>query len=143
MPDDLDITPGLRIPGAELHETASRSSGPGGQHVNKTSTRVTLRWSVEDSDALTSAQRARLRDRLASRLTRRGAIVVHADATRSRTRNRQLARERLASLVRDGLATRRSRRATRPGAAARGRRMDAKSRRGHVKQTRGRVRDDD
>jgi ribosome-associated protein len=104
---------------------------------------VTLRWSVEESGVLSNAQRARLCERLASRLTRRGAIVVHADATRSRSRNRQLARERLASLVRDGLATRRSRRATRPGSAARGRRMDAKRRRGHVKQTRGRVRDHD
>jgi ribosome-associated protein len=143
MAQALPVASGLVIPGREIHESASRAGGPGGQHVNKTSTRVTLRWNVETSEVLSDAQRRRLRRRLASRLTRRGALVVHADATRSRTRNRALARERLAALVREGLATRRPRRATRPGAAARARRVQAKRRRSAIKQRRGRVRDED
>ena len=66
---DLEVRRDLVIPGAELHESASRSGGPGGQHVNKASTRVTLRWNVAASGCLTSAQRARLRRNLAHRPT--------------------------------------------------------------------------
>jgi ribosome-associated protein len=137
---DLIVRRNLVIPAAELRESASRAGGPGGQHVNKTSTRVTLRWSVAESEALTDTQRRRLRERLASRLTRSGELVVHASARRSRARNREQARERLASLVRDGLRVRRTRVATKPGAAARTRRLDAKQRRGALKQGRGRPR---
>lgn len=143
MPLDLDVTAELRIPAAELHETASRARGPGGQHVNKASTRVTLRWNIAESRILSDSQRNRLRRRLASRLTRAGSIVVHADATRSRARNRELARARLAALVREGLATRRARRPTRPGAGAHARRMEAKRRRSRTKEERRRVRPDD
>jgi ribosome-associated protein len=141
--DDLQICPGLRIPGSELTETASRASGPGGQHVNKTNTRVTLRWSVAESEALSAPQRRRLLRRLAPRLTRRQHLVVHASRFRSRARNRQLARERLVELVRDALRTRRARVPTRPSRAARERTRAAKQRRSAVKRTRGRVRGDD
>jgi ribosome-associated protein len=140
---DLQIRPGLSIPGSELVETASRSSGPGGQHVNKTNTRVTLRWSVPESEALSAQQRRRLLRRLAARLTRRLQLVVHAGRFRSRARNRQLARERLAELVRDALRTRRARVPTRPSRAARERTRADKQRRSAVKRGRGRVRGDD
>ncbi len=133
---DLVVRPNLVIPAAELRESASRASGPGGQHVNKTNTRVTLRWNVAESEALTEAQRRRLRERLASRLTRGGELVVHAAARRSRARNREQARERLASLVRDGLRVRRARVATKPGAAARTRAVDAKRRHSALKRSR-------
>ncbi len=133
---DLEVQPGLVIPGAELREAASRSGGPGGQHVNKTSTRVTLRWNPGESSCLSAAQRARLRRKLGPRLTRSGDVVVHARRHRSRARNRALARERLAELVRDALATPRARVATRPSRASRERRLEAKRRRSALKRLR-------
>lgn len=139
---DLRIRADLTLPAAELNETASRSSGPGGQHVNKSNTRVTLRWSVAESEALTPAQRRRLRRRLAGRLTRRDALVVHAGRYRSRARNRELARTRLVELVREALQTRRARVATAPSRAARERTRKDKKRRAALKRTRGRVRQD-
>lgn len=136
MSGDLRISTGLSIPAGELIETASRSGGPGGQHVNKSSTRVTLRWSPAASRALTPAQRARIAARLAGRLTRTGALVVHAGRHRSRARNRELARERLAELVRGALSRRRARVPTRPGAGPRERRLAEKRQRAAVKRTR-------
>lgn len=136
---DLEVRPGLVIPGDELFETASRSSGPGGQHVNTSSTRVTLRWSPVDSAALDEARRRRLCERLAGRLTRAGNLVVHAQGSRSRARNREQARQRLAELVREGLRTRRARRPTRPSRSAKHRRLESKRHRASVKQRRGRV----
>jgi ribosome-associated protein len=104
--------------------------------VNKTSTRVTLRWCPAASTALSEAQRARLLERLAGRLTREGELVVHAGAERSRARNRALARTRLAELVRAALAVRRPRRPTAPTAGARERRLAAKRRRSARKRER-------
>ena len=140
---DLEVRRNLVIPGAELQESASRSGGPGGQHVNKASTRVTLRWNVDASDCLTSAQRTRVRRGLAHRLTRDADLIVHARRHRSRSRNRELARERLAELVRDALAVRRPRQPTRPTRASHQRLLAAKKRRAAVKRTRGRVRGDE
>jgi ribosome-associated protein len=127
---------GLVIPGSELREQASRAGGPGGQHVNKANTRVTLRWNIACSAALSEAQRARIALRLATRLTRGGEIVIHAANERSRARNRALARERLAVLVRGALAVPRPRRATRPTAGSRERRLGAKQHRGELKRGR-------
>jgi ribosome-associated protein len=138
--DDLAVRRGLVIPAAELRESASRASGPGGQHVNKSNTRVTLRWSVAESEVLTAAQRRRIVERLGTRVTRAGDLVVHAATRRSRARNRALARERLAELVRDALRTRAPRVATRPSARAAARGLEAKRRRGATKQSRRRVR---
>ena len=101
----LPIQDRLVIPAAEIFESASRSSGPGGQHVNKTNTRITLRWNVLESSVLSAEQRTRIRSRLKNRLTQIGSLVVHAGRHRSQARNRELARERLAELVRDALAT--------------------------------------
>ncbi|MFP8875165.1 MAG: alternative ribosome rescue aminoacyl-tRNA hydrolase ArfB [Myxococcota bacterium] len=129
----------LTIPGKELRETASRSSGPGGQHVNKTNTRVTLRWNVCNTDALGPVRRARVEKELASRLTRAGDLVVHASRHRVRARNREAARERLAELLRAALARRLPRKATRPSRASRERALETKKRRSQVKQRRRRV----
>lgn len=131
------MRPGLTIPAGELRETASRAGGPGGQHVNKASTRVTLRWAVAESAALSEAQRARLALRLAGRLSRDGELAVHASDERSRARNRTLARERLAELVRTALAVRRPRRATAPTRGSRERRLAQKRRRAVNKRARG------
>ncbi len=138
-PRDLRVSSELRIPGAEIREAASRSRGPGGQHVNKTSTRVSLRWNLEASDVLSAAQRRRLRARLGARISRTGDLAVHCDRTRSRARNRELARERLAELLAGALAQARPRKATRPSPASKARRLESKQRRGKLKRGRGRI----
>ncbi len=134
--EDLRVRRGLVIPAAELRETASRSSGPGGQHVNTSSTRVTLRWNVETSPTLSDRQRTRLLSRLAHRLTRDGELILHAGRARSRARNRERVRERLVELVSEGLAVPRKRVATRPSAGARTRRLQQKKRRSATKSGR-------
>ncbi len=140
---DLEIRHSLTIPGGEISEAASRAGGPGGQHVNKTSTRVTLRWNVRDSATLSPAQRALLLERLGPRLTRSGSLVVHAAGTRSRGKNREAARERLAELVRDALRVSRRRVPTRPSKGARERRLTEKKQRGATKQQRRAPRGDE
>jgi ribosome-associated protein len=139
---DLEIRPGLVIPEEEIRESASRSSGPGGQHVNKTNTRVTLRWGLGKSKAVTEAQRARLLHALRSRLTGDAELIVNAEQSRSRSQNRELARARIVALVDRALEVRRKRRPTRPSRAARVRVRDAKSRRGDLKKGRRQVRRD-
>lgn len=142
MPADLTIHRRLTIPGRELRESVSRSGGPGGQHVNKTSTRVTLRWSVAESRTLSEGQRERLLAGLRTRLTGAGELVVHAGRSRSQARNRELARARLRELVRAGLARPRSRVASRPSRASQERRVESKHKRAATKRLRGRVRPD-
>jgi ribosome-associated protein len=136
--EDLEVGRGLVIPAAEIREAASRSSGPGGQHVNKSNTRVTLRWNVVETTALSPAQRARVLRRLDTRITGSGELLVHAQAHRHRARNRELARARLAELVRDALATRRTRVATRPSRSSKQRALSSKRRRGDIKRQRRR-----
>jgi ribosome-associated protein len=139
---DIDVGPHLVISRDELVEVASRAGGPGGQHVNKTSTRVTLRWNVATSESLTEEQRERLLDVLGGRLTRDGELILHADGYRSQTRNRESVRERIAEIVRAGLTRQAPRHATRPSRASRARRTDAKTRRGATKRGRGKVEDE-
>jgi ribosome-associated protein len=140
---DLQIRRNLVIPASELVESASRAGGPGGQHLNKTSTRVTLRWNVRNSAALGATQRARLLARLGRRLTRSGDVVVHAGRSRSRAKNREAARARLAEIVREALRVTRRRVPTRPGKTVRERRLQEKKHRGATKRGRGRPRNED
>ncbi len=140
---DLELRRGLVIPASELLESASRSGGPGGQNVNKVNTRVTLRWDVAASEALTDAQRARLRRRLGARLTQRGVLVVNASRMRSRARNRELARERITELVNDGLSIQRSRTATGPTRSSKLKHRAAKQQRSRLKRGRAQVRADE
>ena len=129
---------GLTIPDAELVERFSRSSGPGGQSVNTSDTRVELRWDVAGSAALTDDQRARLLTELAPRLVD-GVLVVVASEHRSQLQNRTAARARLANYVTEALQPPApARRATRPSRAARIRRVDAKRQRGALKASRRR-----
>jgi ribosome-associated protein len=129
---------GLVVPGGELVERFSRSSGPGGQGVNTTDSRVELRWDVGASRALDDHQRARLLDRLAQRLND-GVLVIVASEHRSQRQNRTAARGRLSNLVVEALAPPPpSRRPTRPSRAARQRRIDDKKHRGTIKATRAR-----
>ena len=136
MPDDLRVNGWLLIPGSELHERFSRSSGPGGQSVNTADSRVELSFDVERSSALPDWARARITERLASRLAG-GVLTVAASEQRSQLANRQGARARLAALLRDAVAPpQRPRVPTRPGRAANERRLDAKRQRSAVKRRR-------
>ncbi len=136
MPDDLRVNGWLLIPGSELHERFSRSSGPGGQSVNTTDSRVELSFDVGRSSALPGWARARVSERLAGRLAG-GVLTVAASEQRSQLANRKGARARLAALLRDAVAPpQRPRVPTRPGRAANERRLEAKRRRSAVKRGR-------
>ena len=136
--EDLVINARVTIPAWELWFTASRSSGPGGQHANKASTRVTLFWCVARSSALTPAQRHRVLNRLGHRLDEEGTLQVSAEDERSQIRNKTLARERLAALVAGALEVPKHRRKTRPTRGSQRRRVDEKKKRGAIKSDRQR-----
>jgi ribosome-associated protein len=124
------------IPEDELVIRATRAGGPGGQHVNKTSTRVEVVWDVRESPALSDEQRGVLLDRLAARLDRRGRVRVVEAGSRSQTRNRDVAVARLRKLVSDALRPRKRRVPTRPTSASRERRLTEKRKRGEKKRER-------
>ena len=132
----LNIASGVEVPRSELEYRASRSSGPGGQHVNTTSTRIELLWNFEQSRVLSDEQRARLRMRLAPRLDSTGSLRVVSSARRSQQQNKQAADERLAALVRHALHVPKRRRPTKPTKAANERRISQKKRRGALKRDR-------
>ncbi|MGN6391107.1 MAG: alternative ribosome rescue aminoacyl-tRNA hydrolase ArfB [Gemmatimonadales bacterium] len=138
MADDgfLDISAELRLPLSELQFRASRAGGPGGQHVNTSSTRVEVWWDVASSAALSDEQRTRLLVRLASRLDTAGRLRVVAGGSRSQLRNRQAVTERLARLVAEALRVPKTRKRTRPSRAAKAARLEAKRRRSAVKRER-------
>jgi ribosome-associated protein len=122
----LRVNDRLAIPRAELGVRASRASGAGGQHVNKTSTRVEVTWNVMLSPSLDETDRARLSTRLASRLSDEGELRVVASDTRSQLQNRELAETRLAEMVRRSLVIPKARKKTRPSRAAREARLTDK-----------------
>jgi ribosome-associated protein len=136
MPGDLRVNSWLVIPAGELHERFSRSSGPGGQSVNTTDSRVELSFDVLRSPALQERERSRALERLASRLID-GVVTVAAENERSQLMNREAARARLASLLREAVAAPPPPRvATRPTRRARERRLEGKRRRAQVKRNR-------
>jgi len=132
----LRVNARLAIPRAELGVRATRASGAGGQHVNKTSTRVEITWNVTASQALSDEDRARLVTRLASRLSDDGELRVVASDTRSQLQNRDLAETRLADMVRRALVIPRVRRKTRPSRAAKQARLDDKRKLSEKKRVR-------
>ncbi|GAA5229111.1 alternative ribosome rescue aminoacyl-tRNA hydrolase ArfB [Paeniglutamicibacter antarcticus] len=135
---DLEISPTLTIPASELDWRFSRSSGPGGQHVNTSDSRVELSWSVTDSRVLTAEQRQRLLLRMKSRLVA-GVLTVAASEQRSQLRNRETALAKLADMVRSALAPDGPRRrATKPTKGSQRRRLAAKSQRSATKVRRQR-----
>jgi ribosome-associated protein len=134
--NSLAVNESVSIPRSELDIRVSRSSGAGGQHVNKTSSRVEIFWNIRGSRALTDEQRARLQSKLASRLTTDGSIRVVASDMRSQSRNRELAEERLTETVRRALVVPRKRRATKPTRAAKEARLESKKLQSHKKKMR-------
>lgn len=127
---------GVTVPAAELELRAARSGGPGGQSVNTTSSKVELRWSVADSGAVTETQRQRLLDRLGSRLTADGVLILQGSEHRSQHRNREAVVARFRAIVGEALEPPTPRRRTRPSRSAKQRRLQAKRHRGEVKRLR-------
>ena len=124
---------------SELSFRAVRGSGPGGQHVNKTSTKVELRWNLSETEAFAEQQKTRLSAKLASRLTSEGELILTDHSTRSQSRNREIVTKRLYDLLQWALKKDKLRRKTKPTCASKKRRLDGKKRRGEVKKGRGRV----
>jgi ribosome-associated protein len=134
--EDLPVGRGLTIPGGELRERFSRSSGPGGQSVNTSDSRVTLSWDVAATTALSAARRDRVLERLSGRLVD-GVLSVTSETERSQLLNRREARERLAALVDEALAPPpKTRRPTKPTKGSQQRRLDAKKQRSQTKRLR-------
>ncbi len=133
---DLVISDRLTIPAGELGLAFARSGGSGGQNVNKVSSKVELRWNVASSTALADADRTWLLDKLASRLTSDGTLIVVSQLTRDQIKNRDDAESKLALIVRTALVRPKTRRATKPSRAAKRRRLDGKRHRAEIKANR-------
>ena len=135
----IQINHGVSIPDDEIHFTAARSSGPGGQHVNKVSSRVTLLFDLEKTDSLTEEEKRRVGSRLSTRVNRAGILRVVCQRHRSQHLNRKEAQERFVRLISEALAQTTPRIPTVATRAAGERRLRAKRHRSKVKQVRSRV----
>lgn len=131
------IQEGLEIPDDELTFSFSRSGGPGGQNVNKVSSRVTLYFDVEHCSALSEQQKVMIRGHLPNRLSKAGILRVSSQRHRSQSANREEAKQRFASLLADALAGREPRRPTKVPRKEKARRLTEKKRRGRIKRNRG------
>ncbi|APE44942.1 aminoacyl-tRNA hydrolase [Sulfitobacter alexandrii] len=135
----LRITDKVAIQDWEITESFVRSSGPGGQNVNKVATAVELRFEAATSPSLTGPVKTRLRRLAGRRWTNEGALILQCDETRSQARNRDIARDRLAELIRKALTPPKRRIPTRPTLGSKKRRLKSKKVRGEVKALRGKV----
>ncbi len=136
MSPDLFVTSTLFVPGRELSWTASRSGGPGGQNVNKVSTKIELRFDLPSNRTLHDGVKARLRSLEAGRFDAHGKLIVTCDSTRSQSQNLEIARERLAEMVRAALVAPKKRRPTAPSKGARRKRVEHKRHVGAKKRER-------
>ena len=133
----IQITPWLRIDEDELQERAARASGPGGQHVNKTSTAVELRFDVRASPSLPEDVKARLEKLAGARLTQDGVLVLFAQGSRSQEMHREDVRARLIELIARAAVRPKTRRPTKPTYSSKLKRLEGKTRRSGVKAMRG------
>ncbi len=139
----LTVRPGLEIPDTDLEVAFIRSSGPGGQNVNKVATAVQLRFALERNVTLNADVKSRLRILAGQRLNDAGEILIVARESRSQEQNRRNAEQKLLDLVRRALVPPRKRHATKPTRASKERRLDTKARQQRSKRLRGRIRFDD
>ena len=139
MKHDVPIRNGIVIPEHELEITTSRSGGAGGQHVNKTSTKITVRWNVKNTQVLTDEQKARVLEKLASRLTAEGDLIVHNSESRSQAHNKKMALHTLAHAIAKALHVPKKRMQTTVSSAAKEARVHEKRHRGEIKQLRKKI----
>ena len=139
----IEVTPELRIPRSELEYRATRSGGPGGQHVNTSSTRVELLWNVDTSTSLNDEQRARLKTKLRKRIGADGVLRLTSAGSRSQHQNKEDATRRFANLLEQALRIPKPRKKTKVPRAVKEARLKAKKNRSRIKQHRGRVTGDE
>ena len=136
MPENIPIIKHVEITRGELVFKYDRASGPGGQNVNKLSTKVTLAFNVADSESLSDYQKTRIMDRLSTRINKAGKIIVVSQKSRSQSANKEDAVERLQELLAEALKQQKSRRKTKPTRASKERRLRAKKQRSDIKKNR-------
>jgi len=136
MDDNLKIKDDLAIPAQELEITTSRAGGPGGQHVNKTSTRISIRWNIAATQILSLEQKNRVLEKLAGKITTEGDLIVHNSASRSQLQNKEAALMNLASLIRKALHVPKKRMQTKLPKTAKEARLQAKSHHSNIKKLR-------
>lgn len=137
--ESLIVNSSVSVPRAELSFRASRSGGPGGQHVNTSSTRIELVWDVVGSASLTEQQRLRVLDKLGNRINSEGQLLLAESGSRSQQQNREVVVDRFVELLAEALRVPKPRRKTRPPKAEKERRLQAKKRRSEIKRLRGPV----
>ena len=133
---NIIIKNGITIPEHELEITASRSGGAGGQHVNKTDTKITIRWNIKNSSALTDEQKERICNKLQSRITEDGDIIIYNSESRSQQQNKKNALNNLAAIIRNALHVEKKRIATKVSKALKEARLKSKAHRSSIKQMR-------
>lgn len=136
MKNDLYIKNGLIIPEDELEITTSRSSGAGGQHVNKTDTRITIRWNIKNSSALSNEQKQYVLEKLQARITQDGVLIIHNSESRSQQQNKKNALRNLAIIIREALHVPKKRIATKISKKLKEARLKSKIHRGTIKKIR-------
>jgi ribosome-associated protein len=141
--DGLSVKNGIVIPFHEFEITTSRAGGPGGQHVNKSDTRITVRWNVHKTVVLSEEQKARVLQNLQSRLTTDGDLIINCATSRSQQQNKEAAFIILAQVIRKALFVPKKRVATKVSRSSKESRLQSKARRGAIKKMRSqKVRDD-
>jgi len=142
MKTDVVVKNGIVIPAHEIEITASRAGGPGGQHVNKTDTRITVRWNVKTTKALNEIQKERVLKNLEAKLTTEGDLIIHSSASRSQAQNKKEALARLAKEIKKALHVPKKRMKTRVPKAVKEARLREKAHRAKLKKARSKKFDD-